>query len=319
MAIRSIITRQLRRLPRKNRLDADGFATADAWMAATMTNRYPLALERIARGLTRVTLNPATILISLDNRYVNAGWLVKKGSQLVNCGSTHGGLDDLSSDGILLSNFKSTEDTSSGRVAGQFDDFPGLRNYRAEQNGAEWVSQAGTSPGANRAHAVGPGLPVAAGCGCFPAGLVAAISPRGRQSSRRGDDKKNPALRQRASPSRGSNAGGARIAGNLQSPNFPARRMRLRKNLRMPARADSGAANGVSDFGMDLTITGEVISSSSFTFTRTAAAVRRRSSQLDGWIAMPSHPAIHKSTHPIFSGPVAAKTFPVWAQIICAT
>ena len=128
-------------LARENRLDADGFASADAWMAVTLTNRYPLALERIARGLTRVTLNPATILISLDNRYVNAGWLVKKGSQLVNCGSTHGGLDDLSSDGILLSNFKSTEDTSSGRVAGQFDDFPGLRNYRAEENGAEWVSQ----------------------------------------------------------------------------------------------------------------------------------------------------------------------------------
>jgi hypothetical protein len=128
-------------LAQENRLDAGGFASADAWMAVTLTNRYPLALERIARGLTRVTLNPATILISLDNRYVNAGWLVKKGSQLVNCGSTHGGLDDLSSDGILLSNFKSTEDTSSGRVAGQFDDFPGLRNYRAEQNGAEWVSQ----------------------------------------------------------------------------------------------------------------------------------------------------------------------------------
>jgi hypothetical protein len=128
-------------LARENRLDADGFASADAWMAVTLTNRYPLALERIARGLTRVTLNLATILISLDNRYVNAGWLVKKGSQLVNCGSTHGGLDDLSSDGILLSNFKSTEDTSSGRVAGQFDDFPGLRNYRAEENGAEWVSQ----------------------------------------------------------------------------------------------------------------------------------------------------------------------------------
>jgi hypothetical protein len=26
-------------------------------------------------------------------------------------------------------------------VAGQFDDFPGLRNYRAEENGAEWVTK----------------------------------------------------------------------------------------------------------------------------------------------------------------------------------
>jgi hypothetical protein len=128
-------------LARNNLLDADGFATADVWMAATMTNRYPLAPERIVRGLTRVTLNPATILISLDNQYVHSGWLVKKGSRLVSCGSTHGGLDDINSDGILLSNFKPTQDTSTDRVAGQFDDFPGLRNYRAEENGAEWVTK----------------------------------------------------------------------------------------------------------------------------------------------------------------------------------
>ena len=128
-------------LARNNQLDADGFATADDWMAATMTNHYPLALERIVRGLTRITLNPATILISLDNHYVNAGWLVQQGSRLVTCGSTHGGLDDLNSDGILLSNFAPTQDTSSDRVAGQFDDFPGLRNYRAEENGAELVTK----------------------------------------------------------------------------------------------------------------------------------------------------------------------------------
>jgi hypothetical protein len=125
----------------KNLLDADGFATANAWMAASLTNHYPMALERIARGLTRIVLNPATILISLDNQYVNAGWLVKEGSRLEAYGSTHGGLDDLNSDGILLSNFKPIGDTSSDRVAGQFDDFPGLRNYRAEENGAEWVTK----------------------------------------------------------------------------------------------------------------------------------------------------------------------------------
>ena len=39
------------------------FATADAWMEVTETNHYPLALERIVRGLTRGALNPATILI----------------------------------------------------------------------------------------------------------------------------------------------------------------------------------------------------------------------------------------------------------------
>jgi len=128
-------------LAQKNLLDAAGFATADNWMDATMTNYYPLALERIARGLTRVTLNPATILISLDNQYVNAGWLVKEASHLEDYGSTHGALDDINSDGILLSNFRPTRDTSTDRVAAQFNDFPGLRIYRAQQDGAEWVTK----------------------------------------------------------------------------------------------------------------------------------------------------------------------------------
>jgi hypothetical protein len=128
-------------LSKKNLLDTDGFATADAWMAATLTNRYPLAPERIVRAHTQIVLNPATILISLDNHYVHAGWLVKIGSEMVTFGGTHGALDDLNSDGILLSSFAPTHDTSSGRVAGLFDGFPGLRNYRAEENGAEWISK----------------------------------------------------------------------------------------------------------------------------------------------------------------------------------
>jgi hypothetical protein len=127
-------------LSQKNRLDAGGFATADDWMAETLTNRYPLALERIVRGHTSVTLNPATILISLNNHYVHSGWLVKKGSELVTFGGTHGSLDDLNSDGILLSSFAPTQDTSSGRVARLYDCFPGLRNFRAEENGAEWIT-----------------------------------------------------------------------------------------------------------------------------------------------------------------------------------
>ncbi len=128
-------------LTREKRLNADGFATADAWLTATLTNRYPQALERIVRGLTRVTLNPATILISLDNQYVHSGWLIKRGADLSTFGSTHGGLDNLNSDGIVLSNFAPTQDTSSDRVAGQFHDFPGLQNFRATENGAEFVTK----------------------------------------------------------------------------------------------------------------------------------------------------------------------------------
>ena len=126
-------------LSQKHELDADGFASADAWMGETMTHRYPLALERIVRGHTRVTLNPATILISLRNDYIHSGWLIKRGIVLVKSGGTHGGLDDLSSNGMLLSSFMPTKDTSTARVAALCDGFKGLRDYRSQESGAEWL------------------------------------------------------------------------------------------------------------------------------------------------------------------------------------
>ena len=126
-------------LGREGKLDAQGFATADDWMSATLTNHYPLALQRIVRGLTSVTLNPATILVSLDNHYVHADALINDGSMLVPCGSTHGALDDINSMGVVLSNFAPTHDTSTDRVAACFDGFAGLRNFRAEESDAEWV------------------------------------------------------------------------------------------------------------------------------------------------------------------------------------
>ena len=112
-------------LAKKNALDSEGFATADDWMAETVAHRYPLALERIVRGHTRVALNPASILISLNNNYVHSGWLLKRGIVLVKSGGTHGGLDDINSTGILLSSFAPTQDTSTSRVAALFGGFDG--------------------------------------------------------------------------------------------------------------------------------------------------------------------------------------------------
>jgi hypothetical protein len=128
-------------LQQSHQLDADGFATGDVWMKATLQHHYPLAMERIASGFLRNTLNPATILISLDHRYVHDSWLIDMGSRLVTCGSTHGGLDDLCSDGIVLSNFRPTDDTSSARVAAQFNDFVGVKDFRAGESGAEWITK----------------------------------------------------------------------------------------------------------------------------------------------------------------------------------
>ena len=115
-------------LAKKNALDSAGFAGADAWMAETLTHRYPVALERIVRGHTRVTINPASILVSLKNGYVHSGWLIKRGAALTKCGGTHGALDDINSDGILLSNFVPTQDSSSSRVATLFDQFKERRD-----------------------------------------------------------------------------------------------------------------------------------------------------------------------------------------------
>ena len=105
-------------------------ASADAWLAETFTHRYPDALERIARGHTRVTLNPASIIVSLKNGYIHSGWLIKRGAVLTKSGGTHGALDDLNSDGILVSSFAITKDTSTSRVAALFDGFKGRRDVR---------------------------------------------------------------------------------------------------------------------------------------------------------------------------------------------
>jgi len=126
-------------LANKHAFDINGFAPADDWMAETLAHRYPLALERIVRGHTQVAVNQASILLSLNNAYVHSGWLIKRGISLVKSGGTHGALDDLSSTGVLLSNFSPTQDTSTSRVAALFDGFKGRRDYRAETTGAEWL------------------------------------------------------------------------------------------------------------------------------------------------------------------------------------
>ena len=62
-----------------------------------------------------------------------------KGSQFVRFGDTHGALDDINSTGMIVSNFAPTHDTSTSRVAALYDGFKGLREYRARENGAEWL------------------------------------------------------------------------------------------------------------------------------------------------------------------------------------
>ena len=190
-------------LSRRGQLGADGFATGDAWMAETVTNRYPLALERIVRGHTRVTMNPATILINLDNRYVHASWLIKKGSECVRFGGTHGGLDDVNSTGMLLSSFAPTQDTSTTRVAALYEGFKGLRDYRAEENGAEWITGKGQALTAIAPVAGGFRVRYACEQRRLPANLVARFCRGCQRRSRQGNHQENSALCSRPHPPRG--------------------------------------------------------------------------------------------------------------------
>jgi hypothetical protein len=119
-------------LARKHEFDSDGFAPADAWMRETLTHRYPLAPERIVRGHTQIALNPASILISLTNGYVHCSRMLNLFSSLIRLGGTHGSLDDLASNGVLLSNFAPTADTSTRRVAALYDGFQGLQTVTSK-------------------------------------------------------------------------------------------------------------------------------------------------------------------------------------------
>lgn len=129
----------LKTLSEKHLLREDNYASAEAWAGVTMDHRYPLAPQRIVRGHTRATQNPATVIISLDNKFVHSAYLIKKGSEFVKFGGTHGGMDDLNAVGMLVSSFAPTHDTPSMLVANQFEGFRGRREYRSEETGAEWV------------------------------------------------------------------------------------------------------------------------------------------------------------------------------------
>ena len=137
-------------LARAHEFDSEGFAPAAAWMRETLAHRYPIALERIVRGHTQVVMNPCAIIISLKNGYVHTSWILKQLSSLIRQGGTHGTLDYLSSNGILLSNFAPMQDTSTCRVATQCEGFVGLRDASSTQTRRSETAQKSESPRAGQ-------------------------------------------------------------------------------------------------------------------------------------------------------------------------
>lgn len=117
----------------------DGVVDQQVWLKATAAHRYPAAPQRIALGHTLASQNTASIIISLDNKFVHSAYVIKKGSEFVKFGGTHGALDDLNCAGMLVNNIRPVEDTLTRHIAGLFEGFPGRRDYRAVENGAEWL------------------------------------------------------------------------------------------------------------------------------------------------------------------------------------
>lgn len=95
------------RLRAQGRLDAAGFATAEAWLAATADDAYPDAPWRLVEGLTGAhVVNRATVLLSLEPGWA-WGWKSAAVFAWFRGGAlegTHGGLDRDSSVGFLLAN-----------------------------------------------------------------------------------------------------------------------------------------------------------------------------------------------------------------------
>lgn len=71
------------------RLDADGFASGDAWLAATAEHNWPAAPPRLFEGIQRLSEEHPDVVVSLAE-----GWFVGSGflSSFVTLRGTHGGL-----------------------------------------------------------------------------------------------------------------------------------------------------------------------------------------------------------------------------------
>lgn len=116
------------------KLDDQGCGEATDWIEQTAALHYPAALERIYRGHHSITFNPARILVSLKDGYENANEFVKHLTKFKKRGGTHGALSAKSSNGVLMTNYVVTRDTTTNRVA-DIIDFPALDDYRRRERG----------------------------------------------------------------------------------------------------------------------------------------------------------------------------------------
>ncbi|MCA0377432.1 MAG: alkaline phosphatase family protein [Gemmatimonadetes bacterium] len=134
------LTAALAALRSARQLDTDGFATADAWLRATVDADYPGAVPRIVHGHTDATRNPAPVLVSVDDRYRVGLGLVSITNRLRPLGGTHGSLHRNSSLGVVMSTAGPMRDGLAMQVRDRWGGFADLRDARAPKAAVAIVS-----------------------------------------------------------------------------------------------------------------------------------------------------------------------------------
>ncbi|MCC6242784.1 MAG: hypothetical protein IT353_08075 [Gemmatimonadaceae bacterium] len=123
-------------MQREGAADAEGFASSASWVKYTSALPYPAAPERIIRGHTSVTLNPAPILVSLADGYRVGLGMVSIANRMRPLGGTHGALSATNALGILMTNFVDTHDDVTATVRTQVGHFADLGPVRYRESGA---------------------------------------------------------------------------------------------------------------------------------------------------------------------------------------
>jgi hypothetical protein len=107
-------------------VDADGYASLDRWARVDLHGRYPAAVQRIVRGHSVITLNPAPILVSVGRGARIGFGFVSVANRLRPLGGTHGALDSTSALGVLMTTFTDTHDAVTSQVRDQLGGFSDL-------------------------------------------------------------------------------------------------------------------------------------------------------------------------------------------------
>ncbi|AMW05283.1 hypothetical protein GEMMAAP_11690 [Gemmatimonas phototrophica] len=128
------------RMQRDGAMDAQGFASAEAWTRYTADAEYPIAVVRIVHGHRDATRNPAPILVSLSDGFRVGLGMVSVANRMRPLGGTHGALSATNAVGVAMSNVTALHDDLAMRVRAQLGGFDDLRAPRIEEPSLHVVS-----------------------------------------------------------------------------------------------------------------------------------------------------------------------------------